>query len=201
MRSYTIKKIQGTPDWSTVPVMPIDTLLWTDSIDITAQAQLCWDQEALYLRMEAVEPHIRMEETGKLAMVCLDSCLEFFFSPVERPGYFNIEMNPNGAIWLGYGPTPKELMRLVVPKIETLFNSKVEFTEGGWVLTYQIPFAFVRRFFPEFEAKEGTKMRANAYKCGDLTVKPHYLAWNPIDLEHPKFHCPEYFGNLIFGGE
>lgn len=201
MRSYTIKKIQGAPDWSTVPVMPIDTLMWTDSIDITAQAQLCWDQEALYLRMEAVEPHIRMEEDGKLAMVCLDSCLEFFFSPVERPGYFNIEMNPNGAIWLGYGPTSKELMRLLVPRIETLFNIKVEFTEGGWVLTYQIPFAFIRRFFPEFEAKEGAKMRGNAYKCGDQTVKAHYLAWNPLDPERRSFHCPEFFGNLIFGGE
>ena len=85
MRSYTIKKIHGTPDWSTIPVMPIDTLLWTDSTDVSAQAQICWDEDALYLRMEAVEPHIRMEENGPLASVCLDSCLEFFFRPTDRP--------------------------------------------------------------------------------------------------------------------
>jgi hypothetical protein len=36
-----MKKIQGAPDWSNIPVMPIDNLLWTDSIDITAQAQIC----------------------------------------------------------------------------------------------------------------------------------------------------------------
>lgn len=201
MRSYTIKKIHGTPDWSTIPVMPIDTLLWTDSTDVSAQAQICWDEDALYLRMEAVEPHIRMEENGPLASVCLDSCLEFFFSPTDRPDYFNIEMNPNRAIWLGYGSGIKDLIRLLVPKVQTLLNSKVEFTEGGWVLSYQIPFSFIRRFFPEFVAKEGAKMRANVYKCGDMTEKCHYLAWNPIGCENPNFHCPEYFGCLIFGGE
>lgn len=201
MRSYTIKKIHGTPDWSTIPVMPIDTLLWTDSTDVSAQAQICWDEDALYLRMEAVEPHIRMEENGPLASVCLDSCLEFFFRPTDRPDYFNIEMNPNRAIWLGYGPGIKDLIRLLVPKVQTLLNSKVEFTEGGWVLSYQIPFSFIRRFFPEFVAKEGAQMHANVYKCGDMTVKCHYLAWNPIGCESPNFHCPEYFGCLVFGGE
>ena len=110
-------------------------------------------------------------------------------------------MNPKRAIWLGYGPGIKDLIRLLVPKVQTLLNSKVEFTEGGWVLSYQIPFSFIRRFFPEFVAKEGAKMHANVYKCGDMTVKCHYLAWNPIGCETPNFHCPEYFGCLIFGGE
>ena len=94
MKTYTLKKITGTPDWSAVPVMPIDTLLWTDSIDVTAQAQLCWDADALYLRMEATEPNIRMEETDPLAEVCNDSCLEFFLQPTDAPEYLNFEMNP-----------------------------------------------------------------------------------------------------------
>lgn len=199
MKTYTIKKIQGMPDWTNIPVMPIDTLLWTDSIDITAQAQICWDDTALYLRMEAVEPHIRAELTGPMASVCQDSCLEFFFRPTERPDYFNVEMNPNRAIWLGFGTCIKDLIRLQVPNVEKLFDSKVEYTDKGWVLTYQIPFTFIRRFFPEFEAKVGGKMYANAYKCGDSTVKPHYLAWNPIGGTKPSFHLPEYFGELIFG--
>lgn len=201
MRSYTIKKIQGTPDWSKIPVMPIDNLLWTDSIDVTAQAQIVWDEKALYLRMEAVEPNIRKEEKGLLASVCCDSCLEFFVRPTDRPDYFNFEMNPNRAIWLGYGPGIETLIRLLVPNVETVLDSKVEYTERGWILTYQIPVDFIHKFFPEFEAKEGAVMHANAYKCGDKTVKPHYLAWNPIDLDEPAFHCPEFFGELVLGGE
>lgn len=201
MKSYTIQKVQGKPDWSSVPVMPIDALLWTDSIDVSAQAQICWDEDALYLRMEAVEPHIRMKETDLLAEVCEDSCLEFFLQPTDRPDYFNFEINPNGAIYLGYGRDLSSLIRLIVPKVQALLDIKVEFTAGGWELTYRIPFAFIRRFFPEFEAKAGTQMRANAYKCGDRTVKPHYLSWSPIGCPKPAFHCPEYFGQLIFGGE
>ena len=148
MRTYTIQKIHGAPDWSTVPVMPIDNLLWTDSIDVTAQAQLCWDEEGLYVRMEAVEPHIRMEETDRLAEVCLDSCLEFFLRPTDRMDYFNIEMNPLGNMYLGFGSGVHNLIRLL-PRDKS-FGQQVEFTDGGWVQTYRAPFAFNRRFFADF---------------------------------------------------
>jgi hypothetical protein len=102
---------------------------------------------------------------------------------------------------LGYGTNVENLIRLLVPDVEKLLDSRVEFTSDGWVLTYRIPFGFIRRFFPDFKAEEGTRMRANAYKCGDSTVKPHYLAWNPIDLPKPAFHCPQFFGELILGGK
>ena len=42
------------------------------------------------------------------------------------------------------------------------------------------------------------EMRANCYKCGDCTVQPHYLAWNPPTSENPDFHRPQDFGALIF---
>ncbi len=201
MRTYTIQKVQGKPDWSTVPIMPIDTLLWTDEIDVSAQAQICWDDEALYLRMEAIEPHIRMEGTDVLSEVCEDSCLEFFFRPTERLNYFNIEMNPNGAVYFGYGCElgVPGLVRLVPEERETLFGQRVTFTSNGWVLTYRIPFYFIKRFFPEFRAGEGVRMYANAYKCGDKTVKPHFLSWNPVLSETPSFHRMQDFGCLIFG--
>lgn len=202
MKTYTMKKVNGTPDWSKIPTLNIENVQWVDSIDITAWAQLCWDDEGLFVRMEAIEPNIRMEETGNLACVCNDSCLEFFFSPTERSDYFNIEMNPNRSVWIGVGTGKSgELIRLLVSKIEEKFNSKVEMTEKGWVLTYKIPFAFIKRFFADFEAKEGGSIRGNLYKCGDRTVKPHWMTWNYVDIDHPAFHCPEFFGTLIFGGE
>ena len=45
---------------------------------------------------------------------------------------------------------------------------------------------------------DGKEIRANFYKCGDELDKPHYLSWNPINLEKPNFHCPEFFGTLFF---
>lgn len=199
MRTYTVVKITGAPNWENVPVMPIDNLLWTDSIDVTAQAQLCYDGDNLYVRLEAVEPHIRMEETDPMSEPCLDSCLEFFVRPTERMDYFNIEMNPNKLLFLGFGSGVHDLIRLMPLDTKALLAPQVEFTEGGWVLSYRLPFAFVRQFFPEFEAKAGAKMYANAYKCGDLSVKRHYLAWNPVLCDSPAFHRPQDFGCLILG--
>ncbi|MBR5570284.1 MAG: hypothetical protein IKW10_05250 [Oscillospiraceae bacterium] len=37
-------------------------------------------------------------------------------------------------------------------------------------------------------------IRANCYKCGDLTPKPHYLSWNPVTSPNPDFHRPQDFG-------
>ena len=59
---------------------------------------------------------------------------------------------------------------------------------------------FVRRFFPEFELRRGLRLRGNFYKCGDATVQPHYLAWNPVTSAVPAFHRPEDFGVIELGG-
>ena len=145
MRTYTLKKVSGTPDWSAIPVMPIDNLLWTDSVDITAQAQICWDEDALYLRMEATEPHIRKEQTGPLDEICDDSCLEFFLQPTDAPVYLNFEINPLCNYLIGQGTDAVcDRLRIRVPDFETRMEPKVVFTETGWVLTYKIPFSFIR---------------------------------------------------------
>ena len=198
MRSYTIPRVQGTPDWSVIPIMPMDQQMWKDPVDITAQTQLCWDDEALYIRQEAKEADIRVKEEGPLAMPCIDSCMEFFIRPTQRLDYMNIELNPKKTIFLGVGPDIKNLIRLLVPKVTELLDIQAEYIEGGWVLSYKLPFAFIRRFFPEFEAKVGGVMHANAYKCGS-TSTPHSLVWNRIGDDTRTFHCPQYFGELIFG--
>lgn len=201
MKTYTLKKITGAPNWDTIEVMPIDTLLWTDPLPISAQAQLCWDEEAIYLRMEAFEKDIRKEETDPLAEICNDSCLEFFIKPVEGPYYLNFEINPLGNYLIGQGDESDvdNRLRVIVPDFETRMEPKVEFTATGWVLTYKVPFDFIRHFYPQFEAKVGTKVRGNCYKCGDLTVKPHFIAWNRVESDEPAFHVPEYFGQFVFG--
>ena len=204
MRSYVIKKIQSTPDWSTIPVMPIDNQPWGEPVDISAQAQICWDEEALYIRQEAAEKHIRREESGPMCRVCNDSCLEFFIRPTERMDFLNFEINPNRAVFLGYGNGKDTLLRIQFhSRRDTVMQEKLDIqtqiTQSGWVLTYKIPFTLIRRFFPEFQPEAGLRVYGNAYKCGDLTARPHYIAWNPIDRPEPAFHCPDQFGCLIFG--
>ena len=65
-------------------------------------------------------------------------------------------------------------------------------------LFYRVPFAFLRLFFPGFDPKPGDAIRANCFKCGDLTEVEHYFSWNPVDSPTPNFHRPEDFGRMVF---
>lgn len=196
MREYTIARVNGTPDFSTVEALPIDTLLWSPEVPITAQAKICYDETGLYVQLRAQEPHIRAEERGPLGIPCEDSCLEFFFRPVEEDiRYMNIEFNPNGCMYLGYCNTGRRYVRLL-PDDQPI-KPTVEMFDGGWQVSYKVPLAFVCLFFPTFELKPGKVIWANCYKCGDLTVQEHYMSWNPVDVVEPNFHLPEFFGKMI----
>lgn len=197
MREYLIHKKPDTLDWDRIPALFIDNHLWQDPVPIKAKGQFCYDHEALYVKLTAIEENIRAENNGELGMPCQDSCLEFFFSPVDGDNrYFNIELNPNGCLFLGFGSDRYNLVRLL-PQ-ECVINPEVERFVGGWSVSYAVPFRFIQRFFPGFEAVSGGIIHANCYKCGDLTVAPHYISWNPITRTVPDFHRPDYFGLMHF---
>ncbi|MBP3633828.1 MAG: carbohydrate-binding family 9-like protein [Oscillospiraceae bacterium] len=197
MRNYTIVKKPENMDWSKVPVAPIDNYLWLGETDITCTAQVCYDADAMYVRMTAKEQNIRAEETELLGMPCLDSCLEFFFRPYEDSmRYINIELNPNCCMWLGYRDEENKLIRIEEPS--SILDAKAERTADGWVVVYRVPTALVQKYFPDYKPESGKKLPANFYKCGDLSVKKHYIAWNRIDREEPAFHVPEWFGMTEF---
>lgn len=197
MKEYTIVRRPADADWSLVPALAIDTWQCTEPLPISAQAQICYNEQALYVRLQAVEQNIRAELTGIYDMVCEDSCLEFFFCPKEGdPRYFNIEVNPNGAMFLGFGSSIPTLARLICEEPAIIPQS--ERTPEGWQTTYAIPYEFIRRFFPDFSPKPGSSMRANCYKCGDLTVQKHYLSWNPVPEDGFTFHRPAHFGIMHF---
>lgn len=198
MKEYTIVRCNGEPDWTKVPAVQMDYLHKTDPLPICAQGQLCYDDTALYVRLSAVEENIRAELTGPLDEICEDSCLEFFFSPdPEDLRYINIEFNPNAAMYLGTGTGIQNLLRLL-PE-EPCFQPQVTRFDGGWQIVYQVPYSFIRQIFPGFSPVPGGKIRANCYKCGDLTPHPHFLAWNPVTSETPAFHRPQDFGIMYFG--
>ena len=56
-----------------------------------------------------------------------------------------------------------------------------------WQLTVDIPLNILGLV-------PGNSFSANFYKCGDLTLKPHFLSWNSIDSAEPDFHLPNFFG-------
>lgn len=198
MQQYTIQRVLHTPDWSQIPSLPITKRLWTPECDISASAQLCWNDDGIHVRMHAIEQDIRAEHTAPLAPVCEDSCLEFFFCPVSGDNrYLNIEFNPNCCVFFGIGYGRHDRLRMV-PRTDP-FTSIAERTDDGWQITYTVPFSLICELFPDFVPEAGRTMAANFYKCGDLTPQPHYFSWNNIPLKDPDFHCSAYFGQLVFG--
>ena len=196
-RQYQIQKITGKPDWNKIEKAPIDQKLWLPCEQISAYAQLAYDDSRLYVRLHAEEPTIRAENTGMLDQPCQDSCLEFFLSPAEGDArYLNIEMNPNCCLYFGIGTGRDDLVRLLPAQGVGALNAHCTRSGTGWDLYYSLPFSLLRLFFPAFHP-HGI-MRGNFYKCGDLTQQEHYLAWNRVACAEPDFHRPEFFGELVF---
>lgn len=194
--TYTVVKTDGEPDWSSVPVLQIDNVLWTEDYGIRGQGQLCYSDEALFLHLSATEKDIRAKNTKPLSHVWEDSCLEFFFMIPDAPNYFNFEINPNGCLCAQFGPEKLDRVDLVREDAAEYFDIRTDRTSKGWEVYYKIPLRFMQLFYPDYQF-EG-ELAANFYKCGDKTADKHYLSWSPIELEKPNFHCPEYFGLIEF---
>ncbi len=198
MKTYTIQRVSGTPDWNTIPALQVDSHLWLPSEQIKMTAQIAYNAEALYVRMYAVEPDIRAEYTAPLSHVCEDSCMEFFFCPSpEDDRYVNIEINPNCCTHIGVGSCRDDSVRIIPKNEDALLQKKADRTADGWEVSYRIPVSFLRSLFPGYALESGAVIRANCYKCGDLTVRPHYLSWNPVEHPTPDFHRPCDFGTMI----
>lgn len=194
--TYVVRRVTAPPDWDSVPVIPVDRVLWTEDTGIRAQGQLCCDGENLYVRLSASEKEIRADYTEPLSPVYEDSCLEFFFQLDGSKNYFNFEINPNGCLCIQYGPSKTDRIDIVRKDAAVYFDIRTDRIAGGWEVSYRIPLSFIELFDPG--ARFAGEWRANLYKCGNKTVNRHYLSWTKIDLDTPNFHCPQFFGTIIF---
>ena len=196
-RQYLIRAVAGEPDWSRIPQLQVDQLLWTPDCGIRAWGQFCHDAEYLRVHLRAAEKQIRAEYSSPLSPVCEDSCLEFFFMPEGEDRYFNFEINPNGCLHVGFGHGRADSTILFRHDMPGLFGIRPAVTADGWEVYYRIPRSFLCLFWPGFTLTGA--LRANVYKCGDLTAREHYLSWNPVMSETPDFHRPQDFGLMTFG--
>ncbi len=182
------------PVWSDVPATELD-FCWQDCCPspYTTVARLVHSPEGITVRLETTEWPLRATHTVCNGEICEDSCMEFFLTPnLTDKRYINIEVNPLGVTHVGLGESRYDRTLLDISGEGLVIETLITF-ERGWSVTIHIPYTFLDRYFGAHDSK----MRANFYKCGDLTVTEHYSVWNPIDLPKPDYHCPEFFGSLI----
>ncbi len=167
--------------------------------------RIAYSRDEIYLQYFVKESAVRAHFTkDDGSQPYKDSCVEFFVIPGMDSTYYNLEMNCIGVGTFAGGANRKDRTRFdsdvtsQIRRSSSLGNSGFEIKEGNfeWKITIALPIAlFSLSHVPNLE---GRTIKANFYKCGDDLPVRHYLSWNPIKLEHPNFHSPEFFGDLFF---
>lgn len=149
--------------------------------------------------MQSEETDLRAEVTEPNGATHKDSCLEFFvnFAPESVSDYLNIEGNPLGTLHCKFGKDRycrKPLSDFgcdVEPQVKVLHPA------SGWGLEFFVDMKTIHTLYNKDHFNKGDVILANFYKCGDLTVHPHFGMWNRVISETPDFHRPEFFGELV----
>ncbi len=199
MKTYILKKVKGPmsildPRWEKVTPALLDEV-WQDihPSPYRTVARLVHSDEGLTLRMSTDEWPLRAEHTLENSMICEDSCLEFFLTPNEEETKFlNFEINPFAVPHVGLGVDRHGRRMIDLPpdcRVETWI------TRGQWQLLIFVPYSFLRTYF----GSVSDTMKGNFYKCGDMTVRPHYSMWSRV--EGFDYHQPQYFGRFLRSDE
>ena len=174
------------------------------------QAKILYHDKDLFLRFRVEDRYVLATAQNHQDQVCIDSCVEFFFTPGEdlSQGYFNIETNCGGTMLFHHqqarGVDQRDVDPAVIESMEIHASMprfvQPEHTEPvTWTLGYRIPTAALQAYAPVTFPAPGVRWRANLYKCADLCSHPHWLTWSEVDNPQPDFHLKEFFGFLRFG--
>ena len=215
MKSLLIKKFEKCPALaSEVPALmdvndivfnPIACVNWKEyPYQPEVKFRAAHTGDAILLHYQVTEASVRAVALADDGRVWEDACVEFFLSPEGNDFYYNFECNCATKLLLHGGPagserpTASEEVLKSVKRWASLGTEPFEerIGECSWEVALIIPVSAIFRH--EIETLNGKTMHANFYKCGDLLQTPHFLSWSPIDLPQPKFHCPEFFGEIKF---
>jgi hypothetical protein len=218
MKTYHIRRAQIPYDmmhprarfWEPAEIAPIDIFPWYKAGEKwQAFAQLLYDEQNLYFRMVSDQDHhIRAVSTEPNQPVFKDSTGELFVQPgpAAELGYFNLEINCVGTMLSAHGYSrfgrsylKPELAKQVLIWHSTPGPTKEESKDDCcWEIEAVIPFVVMQAVVPFPLPAAGTEWRGNMYRCADGSSNPQYSMWNPIELEKPDYHRPEFFGRFLF---
>ena len=203
MKEYVAKKIDREmafedERWAMVEKAAL-TYTWDGyrPIPYKTEAAVVHSEKGITVLLTTTEWPLRVTVMENGGRVCEDSCLEFFFTPNEGElRYLNFEINPAGTVHLKIGDGRKERTPVAIEGTGVCVRTLIRHGEG-WSVMLHIPYSFIDA---NYEKREST-FRANFYKCGDSTVKPHYATWNEVGTEKPDYHQPAFFGRLVLSDE
>ncbi len=206
MKQYNLKMITSVPDdWSAIERANVDSYVWGGAERAyKTYGQLVYaktgdEKTGLYIHLFCEEKHPVSKEKQLDGMVCMDSCMEFFFGMYEAGSkdicYLNLESNSLGVTFMSFGEGRHGRVFLDALGIER-FPVSVNIGDDGWEVFIFVPEKDIKKIFKLSEINENTVMRGNFYKCDENANAP-FGSWAPIVAPAPDFHRPEYFGKMI----
>lgn len=201
----------------------LDCVPWPEQFPYKPKVEvsIAHSDKSLLIRFDVEEEGCRAVCTESNGPVWEDSCVEFFVKESESDYYYNFETSCIGIGLAGKRKsrsdfrhfTPEEMAHI---KRRASLPCKPFEAKGvtKWSIDLEVPFKSIGCGAKQTETdnqgeakREDACLRihgnsvpgtllANFYKCGDKTLKPHYLSWSPVLTPSPDFHRPEYFGKL-----
>ena len=190
-------------DEEKIGFQPVSKVNWNEYLYCPkVEFRVAHTEDAILLHFKVTEASVRARYGEDNGSVWTDSCVEFFSIPAGDGIYYNIECNCIGTVLVGVGPQRNNREHApadVTVQIQrwsslgrTPFEERVE--EVTWEVALVVPYTVF--FKHQITSLDGKEIKANFYKCGDELQTPHFLSWNPIEIEQPDFHRPDFFGTL-----
>ena len=185
---------------------------WNDLTQEAAQstvARMLWDDEALYILYECVDPYLDAEVTEHDGPVWEEDAVEIFVTPNpdDVTAYFGYEMNTRGT-FLDYmafkgGEQRTESIHFEWQsegvQLETTWDGTLNDhtdTDNGWVLEVAIPWDNFRHLGGRIPPQPGDLWRLNQNRTrGD---KGQFSIWSDTGTPVANFHISSYFGKAWF---
>ncbi len=196
---YTIKKTDTKitdlfdAAWEKAECANVDTINWPAyDYNPGMQARLLYSDYGIHIKLTTQEQPLLARETKQNGNIYKDSCMEFFFSPkAEDKRYINFEINPFGTMYLAIrtGRTDPSFPT----EDKRYFGIVSDVTDKEWSLCFTVPFAFIEKYFGGCDKV----FRGNIYKCGDETVREHYVTYYPMPINPPDYHRSDCFGEFV----
>lgn len=203
MKEYIAKKIDREMTvederWKKAVAAPFE-YSWEGYLPIPykTEARVVHSDLGITVLLCTTEWPLRITQTEHQSRVCNDSCMEFFFTPnTAELRYINFEINPAGVCHTKIGEGRGTRTPVSIEGTGVKIRTQILPMEGWRVMLF-VPYSFIDA---NYDKREST-FKANFYKCGDMTVKKHYAAWNPVETEKPDYHQPIWFGKLSLSEE
>ena len=127
-----------------------------------------------------------------------DSAMEAFFKFQSKKveGYFNFEMNANGALLTEFG-TGRSGRKKLDQEVGKLLECQADIKKDYWSVSLHIPLAVLERYYGEISIDENYQFTCNFYKISETKEMEHYASCFVIESKIPNFHMPECFGTAI----